>query len=121
MLQIEALRVLRPLDPDGGMRAAQEASQLFARAHQLFPVEPEFLRLWAQLLADQGNAREAYRLLDQMEALIPDDSTPYAARIQIARLAADDKTVAETLARARAALEPGLFKQLLTVAEVQQR
>ena len=121
VLQIEALRVLRPLDPDGGMRAAQEASQLFARAHQLFPVEPEFLRLWAQLLADQGNAREAYRLLDQMEALIPDDSAPYAARIQIARLAADDKTVAETLARARAALEPGLFKQLLTVAEVQQR
>ena len=32
VLQIEALRALRPLDPEGGRRAAEEAYQQYARA-----------------------------------------------------------------------------------------
>jgi hypothetical protein len=120
VLQIEGLRLLRPLDPEGGLRSAQEAHQIFAHTHSMFPNEPLFLRNWAQLLFDQGNMQEAYRLLDVMEKLVPNDLEPFAARIDISQQASDYKTISDTLARARLALEPAVFKQLLTVAKVQQ-
>lgn len=120
VLQMEALRVLRPLDPEGGMRAAQEANQLFARTHAMFPSQPVFLRNWAQLLADQGSVQEAYRLLDIMENLIPGDPEPYSERIAIAAQTADNVAISATLARARVALETGVFSQLLDVAKRQQ-
>jgi hypothetical protein len=120
VLQVEALRVLRPLDPEGGLHAAQEANQLFARAHLMFPSEPLLLRNWAQLLSDQGNIPDAYRLLDLMEKLIPEDPEPYSERITMARQASDYATVSETLARARIALKPDFFSHLLSVAKEQQ-
>ena len=120
VLQVEALRVLRPLDPAGGARAAQEANQLFAHTHRMFPSEPLLLRNWAQLLSDQGNIPDAYRLFDLMEKLIPHDPEPYSERIIMAKQANDYAEISDTLARARVALEPHLFSQLLTVANVQQ-
>ncbi len=104
VLQVEALRSLRPLDPAGGLRAAQEANQLFAHAHRMFPSEPLLVRNWAQLMFDQGNLPDAYRLLDVMEKLIPEDSEPYAERITMAKQAHDQATISATLAsRARGA------------------
>jgi tetratricopeptide (TPR) repeat protein len=120
VLQVEALRVLRPHDAAGGLRAAQEADQLFALAHRMFPSEPLLLRNWAQLLADQGSLSEAYRLLDRMEGLIPNDLEAYSTRIEIAKQVPDKLTVSDTLARARLALEPQVFSQLLAVANEQQ-
>jgi hypothetical protein len=120
VLQVKALRVLRPLDPAGGARAAEEAAQLFARTHRMFPSEPLLLRNWAQLLSDQGRLDDAYRLLDTMEQLIPHDPEPYAARLDISRQAADKAAISDTLSRARRALAPELFAPLLTVANEQQ-
>ncbi len=120
VLQVEALSVLRPLDPEGGLQAAREANQLFARTHRMLPSEPLLLRNWAQLVSDQGNTAEAYRLLDVMEKLLPNDPEPYAERIAIARQGSDYATINETLARARRALEPRVFSQVLSVAGVQQ-
>ncbi|MEO7728234.1 MAG: O-antigen ligase family protein [Burkholderiales bacterium] len=121
VLQIEALRVLRPLDPEGGARAAREADQLFERAHAMFPNQPLFLRNWAQLLADQGRSMDAYKLLDLMEKLIPTEPEAYVAKILIARQISDDSEVSETIERARRMLEPSAFAQLSNVANVQQR
>ena len=118
--QVQALRVLRPLDPAGGLRAAQEANQLFAHTHLMFPTEPLLLRNWAQLLFDQGNMPDAYRLLDLMEKLIPHDPEPYFERITMARQVSDYATISETLARARIALKPHFFSHLLSVAKEQQ-
>jgi tetratricopeptide (TPR) repeat protein len=121
VLQVEALRVLRPLDPAGGLNAAQEANQLFARTHRMFPSEPLLLRNWAQLLSDQGNVPEAYRLLDLMEKLIPNDPEPYSARIAISNQVNDYAEISSTLARARLALAPQAFNQLSGVANTQQK
>jgi hypothetical protein len=120
VLQVEALRVLRPLDPTGGLRAAKEADQLFARTQKMFPSEPLLLRNWAELQADQGNLLAAYGLLDRMEMLIPNDPEPYSARIAIAKQAADKLVVSATLARARLALAPNDFDRLAAVANEQQ-
>ena len=120
VLQVEALRVLRPLDPGAGQRAAQEANEIFARAHRMFPSEPLLLRNWAQLLFDQGNLPDAYQLLDRMEKLIPHDPEAYAQRIIMARQVHDYAKVSETMARARSVLEPTVFSQLLAVANEQQ-
>jgi tetratricopeptide (TPR) repeat protein len=120
VLQVEALRALRPLDPAGGLRAAQEADQLFAHAHLMFPSEPLLLRNWAQLLFDQGGVPDAYRLLDLMEKLIPNDPEPYSERIVMADQISDYITIRETLARARVMLEPNEFGKLRTVAKQQQ-
>jgi hypothetical protein len=121
VLQVQALRSLRALNPVGGLRAAQEANQLFAHAHRMYPSEPLVVRNWAQLMFDQGNLHDAYRLLDVMEKLIPEDSEPYAERITMAREAHDQVTISATLERARAALAPQAFSELLTVANAQQK
>ncbi len=118
--QVQALRVLRPLDPDGGLLAAEEANRLFAYAHLMFPTEPLLLRNWAQLLADQGNVPDAYRVLDLMEKLIPHDLQPYSERIAIASQINDRYTIIETLARARLALLPQLFSQLQLISDIRQ-
>jgi hypothetical protein len=120
VLQIRALRVLRPLDPVGGLRAAAEADQLFARTHRMFPSEPLLLRNWAELQADQGNLLAAYSLLDRMEALIPNDPEPYFARIAIAKQAFDRLAIFSTVARAKSALEAPAYERLLAVASEQQ-
>lgn len=120
VLQIRGLRFLRPLDPAGGVAAAQEAHQLFAHAHQMFPAQPLLLRNWAQLLFDQGNLPDAYRLLDLMENLIPNELEPYSERIAMAKQINDYSVISATLERARGALGPQLFNQLLTVANAQQ-
>jgi hypothetical protein len=120
VLQVHALRLIRPLDAEGGLRAALEANQLFAQAHLMFPSEPLLLRNWAQLLFDQGNAADAYRLLDRMEKLIPNDLEPYAERIVMAKQTHDYITIKKTLARASVTLEPRDFDQLSIVARQQQ-
>jgi hypothetical protein len=119
VLQIAGLRVLRPLDPEGGARAATEADRLFARVHGMFPSQPLFLRNWSQLLADQGRLQEAYRLLDRMEALIPHEVEPYLERIVIARQVADSETISATVVRARSALTRPDFLRFASVANVQ--
>lgn len=121
VLQIEALRALRPLDPAGSIARAKEADELFQRAHRIFPVEPLILRNWAQFLAEQGELNRAYRVFDRMEALTPADPLPYIARIVAARGAADEMTVAATLVRARQNLQNSALGEVLTVADAQQR
>jgi tetratricopeptide (TPR) repeat protein len=121
VLQIRALHLLRPFDPIGGARAAQEADQLFARAHGMFPSQPLALRNWAQLKFDEGNLPDAYRLLDLMEDLIPNEIGPYYERIVMARQAGDFATVAATLARAGRVLDKQSVNQLMGVANPQQK
>lgn len=121
VLQIEALGVLRPLNPGGSAARAKEADELFARAHRIFPTEPLILRNWAQFLADQGELERAYRVFDRMEALTPADPLPYVARIAAAVAAADHATTASTLARARQNLQSDRLKEVLDVAEAQHR
>ncbi|MEO8440913.1 MAG: O-antigen ligase family protein [Betaproteobacteria bacterium] len=120
VLQIRALRALRPLDPDGSIRAAREADRLFAKAHRIFPSEPLILRNWGQFLAEQGDLEAAYGVFDRMEALIPDDIAAYAARIEAARGARDATAVEAALIRAKKALQPILFNQLVSVVSAQQ-
>ena len=95
--QVQALPVLRSLDPAGGLLAAQEANRIFAYTHRMFPNEPLLLRNWAQLLFDQGNVPDAYRLLDLMEKLIPYDLEPYAERIRMAKQVNENYTISQTL------------------------
>ncbi len=121
VLQIEALRVLRPIDPAGGARASFEAQQLFEQAHGLFPNQPLFLRNWAQLLADDGDAAGAYKLLDLMEKQIPADPEPYLAQLAVAQQMSDKSMGLAITERARRALEPKAFRQLLNVANAQQK
>jgi tetratricopeptide (TPR) repeat protein len=120
VLQFKALRALRALDPEGSIRAAREADQLFGSAHRIYPTDPLLLRNWGQFLAEQGLLDAAYAAFDRMEVLIPEDIAPYAARLEAAREAHDAKAVEETLARASKALEPIVFKELLLVAKAQQ-
>jgi tetratricopeptide (TPR) repeat protein len=120
VLQIKALRALRPLDPEGSIRAAREADRLFAKAHGIFPSEPLILRNWGQFLAEQGELDASYRLFDRMEALIPEDIAAYAARIDAARGARDAKAVDATLVRAKKTLQPILFNELVSVVNTQQ-
>ena len=119
VLQVKALRIMRPIDPAGGLQAAQESSRLFALAHQIFPSEPLFLRNWAQLIADQGNLTEAYRILDEMERLVPGDREPYSERIALAMQASDSKEITDTLSRARARLSSQAYQELMHVAQMQ--
>lgn len=116
VLQFRALHLIRPLDPAAGERAAEEARELFARAHRLFPTQPLLLRNWAQLEFDEGNVGDAYRLLDLMEKLLPTEIEPYQERIVLARQLKDAETVAATLERARNALAPAALEQLTVVA-----
>lgn len=120
VLQIRALRALRPLDPEASLRAAREADQMFAKAHRIFPAEPLILRNWGQFLAEQGNFEASYRVFDRMETLIPDDIAPYAGRIEAARRAGDVKVIEGTLNRAKNALQPVHFNELVAVANAQQ-
>jgi tetratricopeptide (TPR) repeat protein len=119
-VQIKALRALRPLDPEGSIRAAREAERLFAKAHGIFPSEPLILRNWGQFLAEQGNLEASYRIFDRMETLIPEDIAAYAARIAAARGARDADAVDATLIRAKKALQPILFNELVSVVNTQQ-
>jgi hypothetical protein len=121
VLQIKALRALRPLDPEGSIQAAREADRLFAKAHEIFPSEPLILRNWGQFLAEQGDLAASYGIFDRMEALIPDEIAAYAARIDAARGARDAKTVEVTLIRAKKILQPFLFNELVAVANTQQK
>ena len=120
VLQVRALRFLRPLDPVAGESAAREANELFLLAHRMFPAQPLVLRNWAQLLFDQGSVQDAYRLLDLMEKLIPNELEPYYERMLMARQVNDITVISDLVARARSALEPRLFEQLLYVVKTQQ-
>ena len=119
VLQVQALRLLRPMNPAGGLRATLEANQLFDLAHQMFPAQPLVFRNWAQLMFDQGNVRDAYLLLDLMEKLVPNELEPYAERITMARQVSDFLVVSSTLERARPMLDKKTFSQLQSVAGVQ--
>jgi hypothetical protein len=106
VLQFEGMTALRPLvGPDGEVKA-QEARRLLRQAHLLYPAQPIFLRNWAQVEFDLGDRAAAYRLLDQMEALVPATEEPYAERVRMARQAGDQAVVQATLERAAARLAP---------------
>ncbi|MDB5809346.1 MAG: hypothetical protein JWN94_1468 [Betaproteobacteria bacterium] len=120
VLQIRALQILRPYAAVAGVRAAREANDVFSRTHSMFPAEPLVLRNWAQLWFDQGNLVEAYRLLDRMEQLIPDDPEPYIERITMAKQVGDRVLAATTLERAQKNLKPQSFDSVLVVAHSQQ-
>ena len=118
-LQARGLQLLRPYDPIGGARAAQEADTLFGRAQSLFPAQPLVLRNWAQLKFDAGRITEAYELLDRMEALIPEEVEPYSERLAIANRIGDRATINSTLARARRHLGKEGMDALMSVANQQ--
>ena len=119
-LQIRALPVIRPLAPAEGRQAALEADELFARAYELFPNQPLLLRNWAQLRFNEGDIWGAYRLLDRMESIIPNEVEPYSERIAFARQLGDSHAIRETMERAGKSLDPAKFAQLLAVAPIQQ-
>lgn len=119
-LQIRALPAIRPLAPAEGRQAALEADETFARAYEIFPNQPLLLRNWAQLRFNEGDNWGAYRLLDKMESIIPNEVEPYSERIAIAKQLGDSHTIVETIERAKKSLEPARFDQLLAVAPIQQ-
>jgi hypothetical protein len=112
VLQFEGMSALRPLIGPEGEAKAQEARRLFRQAHLLYPVQPVFLRNWAQVEFDLGDRASAYRLLDQMEALVPATEEPYAERLRMARQAGDQAVVQATLERAAARLAPDMLARL---------
>lgn len=120
-LQIRALSVVRPLAPTEGRKAAIEADELFARAYEIFPNQPLLLRNWAQLRLNEGDNWGAYRLLDRMESIIPNEIEPYAERIAFARQLDDSSTIRETVARAESRLDQARLDQLRTVAGMPQK
>ncbi|HEY4374536.1 MAG TPA: O-antigen ligase family protein [Burkholderiales bacterium] len=120
VLQFEGMTALRPLmgDEEGKAKAAQ-ARAVFARAHGAFPIQTTVLRNWAQLEFDGGDAAAAYRLLDEMEALLPQSEAPYFERMNMARFAGDKALFDATFARAAKALPApalGNLRQALQVA-----
>ena len=121
VLQFRALHLLRPFDPAMGERAAKEARDVFARAHEMFPSQPLLLRNWAQLEFDEGRYRETSHLLDLMENLIPGEVEAYSERIALSLQLGDFATVAVTLDRASRALDPKSLAQLKSVVSTQQK
>ncbi len=120
-LQIRALPAIRRFPELEGPLAAREADELFARAYELFPNQPLLLRNWAQLRFNEGDIWGANRLIDRMESIIPNEVEPYFERIIMARQANDLFAIKDTLERAAAKLESSKMKQLLDVANMQQR
>jgi predicted Zn-dependent protease len=119
-LQIRALPIIRPLAVAEGSHAALEADEMFARAYELFPNQPLLLRNWAQLRFYGGDHWGAYRLLDRMESVIPNEVDPYYERIMLARQIGDSSAVRETLARAGTNLDQLNMTRLTAVANLQQ-
>jgi tetratricopeptide (TPR) repeat protein len=120
VLQIRGLAALRPIAPDEGLAAAQEADRLFASAYEIFPNQPLLLRNWAQLRFNEGDFWGAFRLIDRMEEVIPAELEPYAERVILAKRINELDVVRETLARAESRLDPLRMEQLRTVAGLQQ-
>jgi hypothetical protein len=118
-LQIRALANLRPMAPEAGLAAAQEADQLFASAYEIFPNQPLLLRNWAQLRFNEGDFWGAFRLIDRMEEVIPAELEPYAERIALAQRINELDVVHETLVRAESRLDSHRMEQLRTVAGLQ--
>jgi hypothetical protein len=119
-LQIRALPAIRTFAPAEGRQAALEADELFARAYEIFPNQPLLLRNWAQLRANEGDNWGAYRLLDRMESIIPNEIEPYSERIAVARRLGDSDMIMETIERAKKSLDRRRLEQLLAVAPIQQ-
>jgi hypothetical protein len=119
-LQIRALPILRPLTAEEGSHAALEADEMFARAYELFPNQPLLLRNWAQLRFHGGDHWGAYRLLDRMEIVVPNEIAPYYERIVLAKLIGDSSAIREALERAKMKLERSNMERLAVVANLQQ-
>ena len=119
-LQLRAHPLLRPNDPAGGARAAGEARALFARANQMLPSQPLFLRNWAQFESEEGNVGDAADLLARMEAIIPNEIEPYRERILLAQKLRDTTEIRITLQRAKKQLTPSDYQQLESVANLQR-
>jgi tetratricopeptide (TPR) repeat protein len=120
-LQVRGLAVLRPLAPAEGLDAAQEADRLFARAYEITPNQPLLLRNWAQLRFNDGDYFGAFRLIDRMEDVIPNEVEPYAERIGFLMRINELDAVRETLVRAESRLDPAKMMELRGVAELQQK
>jgi len=113
VLQFEGMTAMRPvMGAEQGVAQAAEARRVFARAHALFPVQTTILRNWAQVEFDGGDAAAAYRLLDQMEALLPQSEVPYVERMLMARFAGDRDLFNTTLVRAGRILPPAAMASL---------
>ncbi|MBN8474956.1 O-antigen ligase family protein [Sulfuritalea sp.] len=121
VMQIRALSAIRPFAPEDGGKAALEADELFARAYEIFPNQPLLLRNWAQLRFNEGDNRSAFRLLDHMEAAIPNEIEPYSERVIMAKQINDMDTVNETIERARQRLDENGIQRLLAVVGIQQK
>jgi Tfp pilus assembly protein PilF len=115
------LAVLRPLSPAEGLGAAQEADRLFARAYEITPNQPLLLRNWAQLRFNDGDYFGAFRLIDRMEDVIPNEVEPYAERIGFLMRINELDAVRETLARAESRLDPAKMMERRSVAGLQQK
>jgi len=121
VMQIRALSAIRPFAPEDGGKAALEADELFSRAYEIFPNQPLLLRNWAQLRFNEGDNRSAFRLLDHMEAAIPNEIEPYSERVIMAKQINDMDTVNETIERARQRLDENGIQRLLAVVGIQQK
>ncbi len=119
VMQIRALAIIRPFAPTEGRLAASEANELFNRAYEIFPNQPLVLRNWAQLRFNEGDHWGAYRLIDRMEEVIPNELEPYSERIIIAKQINDLTTIRETMERAASRLDPQTAARLAIVAEMQ--
>lgn len=120
-LQIRGLAVLRPLSPAEGLAAAQEADRLFARAYGISPNQPLLLRNWAQLRFNEGDFLGAFRLIDRMEDVIPNEVEPYAERIMFLKRINELDAIRQTLARAETRLDPAKLEELGVVAGLQRK
>lgn len=120
-LQIRGLAILRPLAPAEGLAAAQEADHLFARVYEISPNQPLLLRNWAQLRFNEGDTWGAFRLIDRMEDVIPNEVEPYSERIGFLRRINELDGIRLTLARAETRLDPAKMAELRAVAGLQQK
>jgi len=125
VLQIEGMTAMRPLIGAGegaqeGPAKAAEARRLYAQAHAMFPAQATILRNWAQIEFDSGDPALAYRLLDQMEVLMPQSEEPFVERLRMARHARDDALAETTLARAAARLGPQAAARIAAAAPAEQ-
>jgi hypothetical protein len=110
--QVRGLQVLRSYFPESGALAASEAASLYAQAHRMFPAQPLALQGLAQVHFDNGGLSDGYRLLDQMEAIVPNEPEPYFERMAAALRAGDNETITLTLAKAKDALRSDQIRQL---------
>ena len=120
VLQVRGLAALRASMPDEGLASAQEADHLFAKAYEISPNQPLLLRNWAQLRFNEGDIWGAFRLLDRMESIIPNEIEPYAEKIIMARQNNDLISISSTIERARRRLDESQIQRLLGVAGTQQ-